>query len=124
MNLRTRLAAIAGALALLLAPTAALANGVEYEVEAAKPTPGPNAPLAKKAKAYGSYCRGFSKKAVAGQKGTPYGNCLTAMARAATSERTARQVCVAFPKAHVAGLTGTEFGRCVASAAKVKKNLG
>lgn len=123
MDLRTRIATLAAALA-LLAPTAALARGVEYETEAPKPTPGPNAPLAKKAKAYGSYCQGFPKKRVAGQPGTPYANCLTAMARAATTERTARQVCAAFPKVHVAGLTGTEFGRCVASAAKVKRNHG
>ncbi len=123
MNLRTRIAALAGALTLLLAPAAALARGVEYETEAPKPAPGPNASLAKKAHAYGGYCRGFPKQHVAGTPGTPYANCLTAMARAATTEKTARQVCVAFPKAHVAGLTGTEFGRCVASAAKVKQNF-
>lgn len=43
--------------------------------------PGPRAPLPEKAKAYGVNCRGFSKKHVAGQKGTPFARCVVAAAQ-------------------------------------------
>ena len=88
MNFKTRLAVLTGALALALAPTAALAQGVEYTpahpehpAHPAHPTPGPKAPLPEKAKAYGVYCRGFSKKHVAGEKRTPFSRCVVAAAR-------------------------------------------
>jgi hypothetical protein len=131
MNIKTRLVVLAGALALMLAPTAALAaHGPEYETETPKhhqkvPKPGPNAPMGQKAKAYGRVCMedGFSKKHVAGQKGTPFSQCVTAMAKAATGKKTARQACASFPKKHVAGQKGTPFSRCVAAAAKVKKQV-
>lgn len=123
MNIKTKLAAIIGALALMLAPTAALAHGVEYETEVPKhhPKPGPNAPMGQKAKAYGAKCRGFSRQHVAGQKGTPFSRCVTAMATAATTKKTARQACAGFSKQHLAGQQGTEFSRCVVAAAQVKK---
>jgi hypothetical protein len=73
MELKTRIAVLVGALALLLIPTAALARGVEYAPERpthpTHPTPGPKASLPEKAKAYGVYCRVFSKKQVKGSEG-------------------------------------------------------
>src|SRR5206468_7287950 len=44
-------------------------------------SPNPNA------KAYGRVCRGESKKHVAGQKGTPFSNCVVAMAQLAKSPK-------------------------------------
>jgi hypothetical protein len=131
MNVKNRIAALFGVLALLLTPTVALAQAVEYApehpvhpVHPAHPTPGPKASLPEKAKAYGVYCRGFSKKHVKGQPGTPFSQCVTAMAKAATSQKTTAQAaCKGFSKEHVAGAKGTPFSRCVVAAAKVKKEL-
>src|SRR3954454_11074505 len=119
MNLKTKLAVLAGALALAVTPTAALANAPEYKPEhpthpehPAHPTPGPKAPLPEKAKAYGVYCRGFAKKHVAGTKGTPFSQCVTAMAKVANDHGTTpRKACGSFSKKHVAGEKGTPFSR-------------
>jgi hypothetical protein len=132
MKIKTRLAVLFGALALVLAPTAALAHGIGYQPEKpdhnathpTHPTPGPKASLPQKAKAYGVYCRGFPKKHVAGQKGTPFSLCVTAMAKAVTTDTTPRQACVSFSKTHTAGEKGTPFSRCVVAAAKAKKQAG
>lgn len=128
MDLKTRIAALTATAALLLTPAAALAGGPEYAPEhpthPTHPTPGPKASLPEKAKAYGVYCRGFSKKHVSGQKGTPFSNCVTAMAKAATApSTTAKAACKGFPKTHVKGQKGTEFSRCVVAAAQAKKEL-
>jgi hypothetical protein len=125
--MKTRFAVLIGALTLALTPAAALAQSVEYApahpAHPAHPTPGPKAPLPEKAKAYGVYCQGFSKKHVEGQKGTPFSQCVTAMAKAATSEgTTAREACQGFSKKHVAGEKGTPFSRCVVAAAQAKKD--
>jgi hypothetical protein len=126
MNLRSKIAVITGALALVLAPSAALAQGVDYGPEhpthPAHPTPGPKAAMPEKAKAYGVYCRGFSKQHVKGQKGTPFSNCVTAMAKAATVPSTSpKAACKGLSKAHVKGQKGTDFSRCVVAAAMVKQ---
>jgi hypothetical protein len=126
MHLKTRIAVLVGALALMLAPTASIAHAVEYEVETPPKThtPGPNASLAKKSKAYGTYCRGFSKKPVAGAKTTPFSQCVNAMAKAATSQATtARKACAGFSKKRLAGQKGTPFANCVVAATKVKKQM-
>jgi hypothetical protein len=85
MDLKTRIAALTAALALLLTPAAALAGGPVYAPEhpshPTHPTPGPKASLPEKAKAYGVYCRGFSKKHVSGQKGTEFSRCVVAAAK-------------------------------------------
>ncbi|HEX3239775.1 MAG TPA: hypothetical protein VHR18_06535 [Solirubrobacterales bacterium] len=129
MTLKSKIAVITGTLALVLAPSAALAQGVDYTpapehpTHPAHPTPGPKAALPEKAKAYGVYCRGFSKKHVEGTKGTPFSRCVTAMAKAATDEGTsAREACKSFSKKHVEGTKGTPFSRCVVAAAQVKQD--
>ena len=43
--------------------------------------------LPEKAKAYGVYCQDQSKKHVNGEKGTPFSQCVTAMAKAANNEK-------------------------------------
>src|SRR5438094_328220 len=69
--------------------------------------PGPGASLPAKAKAYGRYCQNQSKKHVAGQKGTPFSQCVTAMANLGTGSTTSpRTACAAMSKKHVSGQKG------------------
>jgi hypothetical protein len=90
--------------------------------------PGPKASLPEKAKAYGVYCRNESKQHVAGQKGTPFSQCVTAMAKlkqanSGGSEENSLspgQACKAESKKHVAGQKGTPFSQCVTAAAKMR----
>ena len=82
--------------------------------------PGPGASLPAKAKAYGSYCQNQSKRHVAGRSGTPFSQCVTAMAKLATGATTSpRAACATMSKAHLAGEQGTPFSRCVAAGAKL-----
>jgi hypothetical protein len=85
-------------------------------------TPGPNASLPAKAKAYGKFCQGESKKHVAGTPGTPFSKCVTDMAKAAhgTNPTTA---CKNESKKHVAGQKGTPYSLCVSGAAKLQHTL-
>ena len=129
MSFKSKIAVLVGTLVLVSAPSAALAQGVDYApappehpTHPAHPTPGPKASLPEKAKAYGVYCRGFSKKHVKGEKGTPFSRCVTAMAKAATNDdTTAREACRGLSKKHVEGAKGTPFSRCVVAAAQVRK---
>jgi hypothetical protein len=132
MKLQFRIALIVGALALATVPAASLADqpaepgnghgqakGPQYNPE--PPTPGPGAGLPEKAKAYGVYCQGESKKHVKGEKGTAFSQCVTAMAKAATNANvTPRQACKGTSKKHVKGEKGTPYSRCVVAAAKLR----
>lgn len=138
---RKRIGALIGVVALLLTPTAAFATGPEYAPEhthpihpthpthpthPATPTPGPKSPLPAKAKAYGVYCRGWSKEHKKGEKGTPFSRCVTAMAKMATAPETMtpKEACKVFlKKKHLKGEKGTQFSRCVVAAAQVKKDV-
>jgi hypothetical protein len=85
--------------------------------------PGPGASLPAKAKAYGSYCKDQSRRHVAGQKGTPFSQCVTAMAKlAGGASKSPQAACATMSKAHVAGEQGTPFSRCVAAGAKLLKS--
>ena len=130
MKLQTKIAVVVGALALAMAPASALAtqpadpgngngNGPNY----APDNPGPGASLPEKANAYGVYCAGQSKKHVAGTPGTPFSQCVNAMAKAATNDSLSPgQACKALSRKHVKGEKGTPFSRCVAAAAKLRKH--
>ena len=84
---------------------------------------GPNASLPAKAKAYGKYCQNQSKKRVAGQKGTPFSQCVTAMAKLGSGQTTSpRTACKDLSKKHVAGEKGTPFSKCVSAGAKLLAN--
>jgi hypothetical protein len=89
---------------------------------AAETPPGPSASADTKAKAYGKHCQGQSKKHVAGQKGTPFSQCVTAMAKVATSQTNPTTACKTLSKKHVAGQKGTPYSRCVVAAAKLQKH--
>jgi hypothetical protein len=136
MKLQMKIATVLGAFALALVPALAVAsqptnpgqghgqsNGPKYAPETpGHGTPGPGAPLPEKAKAYGVYCQDQSKKHVAGEKGTPFSQCVTAMAKAANDEKTTpRKACKGMSKKHVKGEKGTPFSRCVKAAAKLRR---
>ncbi len=138
MNLGTKAALLVSGFALVVSPGVALASGAPSNpgapdnqgtqtATANKPSdtgqPGPGASLPAKARAYGRYCQGQSKTHVAGQKGTPFSQCVTAMAKLASgSTASPKTACAAMSKQHVAGQKGTPFSNCVAAGAKLLKN--
>jgi RNA polymerase sigma factor (sigma-70 family) len=69
------------------AASAALLVGPSLAAGDPPGTPGPDASPAAKAKAYGVHCQGESKKHVAGQKGTPYSQCIKAAAKLAAKQK-------------------------------------
>jgi hypothetical protein len=130
MKLHLKIAVILGALMLAAAPAAAFATqpedpgsqgkGPHYSPE--PPTPGPKDGLPQKAKAYGRYCDEESRKHVAGQKGTPFSQCVTATAKASKHKNMSPgQACKGTSGKHVKGEKGTPHSRCVAAAVKLKK---
>jgi len=133
VKLRMKLAVLVGALALAVAPAAALAAGAPEDPGAQgkghdKPVP-PQASLPEKAKAYGWYCREESRKHVAGEPGTPFSKCVTGMAKVATdladpdsNDVSPAQACKEESRKHVAGEKGTPFSQCVVAAAHLKKD--
>ena len=77
------------AVTLVAVPAAALASGspsnrgtqnAAAHRSGTSEHPGPDSSLPAKAKAYGRYCQGQGKRHVAGQAGTPFSQCVTAMA--------------------------------------------
>jgi hypothetical protein len=84
-------------------------------------TPGPSASLPAKAKAYGVACKKESKKHIAGQKGTPFSQCVTAMAKLATGvTKSPSKACKSMSKKHIAGQKGTPYSQCITAAAELK----
>jgi hypothetical protein len=131
MKLKTKMVIAVGALALATAPATAPADppsshdqagghGPQYTPASEKP--GPSAGLPEKTKAYGVYCKDQSKKHVAGQKGTPFSQCVTAMAKAANNENLSPgRACKEMSHKHAKGEKGTPFSRCVKGAAKLRE---
>jgi hypothetical protein len=86
-------------------------------------TPGPKAGLPAKAKAYGRYCKDQSKRHEEGEKGTPFSQCVTAMAKLASGKSTSpRTACKEMRKKHEEGEKGTPFSRCVSQGAKLLRD--
>lgn len=147
MKMYTKLAGVTAALALSAAPALALPTQApidlgtafaptttpagppsstppENQGTARKPaTPGPNASLPAKARAYGKYCKTQSKKHVKGEKGTPFSKCVTAMAKLANgSTKNPRTACKTESKKRVKGEKGTPFSKCVSGGAKLLRD--
>ena len=62
------------------------------------------------------YCRGQLKKHVRGQKGTPFSQCVTAMAKLQNGDTAApSQACKALSHKRVKGMKKTPYAACVAS---------
>lgn len=77
-------------------------------------TPGPNASPPAKAQAYGRFCQHESKTHKAGTPGTPFSQCVTAMAKLANgSSKNPRAACKGESRTHTAGTPGTPFSICV-----------
>ncbi len=95
MKLPMKTALVIGALALGVSPAAlaagkpetippnghGAANGSGPQYSPGNPTPGPQAGLPAKAKAYGRFCQGESKQHIAGEPGTAFSRCVTAAAK-------------------------------------------
>lgn len=128
MKASSKFATVGATLALGLTPALAVGapgNSASHAGPKAKghhtATPGPKASMPAMAKAYGRYCRGQSKQHVKGQKGTPFSNCVTDMAKLAKGTTTSpRKACRDESKKHVKGHKGTPFSRCVSGGAKLK----
>ena len=133
------LAPIVGALALTAAPALAgsdRGNGTppsnqgtaHKQAEQTHPaktnTPGPKASLPAKAKAYGRYCQGTSKTHTEGSKGTPFSQCVTALAKVAHSNTiSAKQACKSLSHKKATGAKRSDFSTCVNGAAKLRHTL-
>jgi hypothetical protein len=86
-------------------------------------TPGPKAGLPAKAKAYGRYCKDQRKEHEEGEKGTPFSQCVTAMAKLASGKSTSpRKACKELDKKPKEGEKGTPFSRCVSHGAKLLRD--
>jgi hypothetical protein len=96
-------------------------NGPEYAPPEA--TPGPKAGLPEKAKAYGRYCKGKSRKHEKGEKGTEFSRCVTAMAKAATHKHMAPgRACKGESRRHEKGEKGTPFSQCVKAVTHLRRD--
>ena len=117
MRLQAKLAVIAGITVLSAFPAVALATAGGH----------PNSPTTHKtgtnrAKAYGKFCQGESKKHVAGTPGTPFSKCVTDMAKLANGSSTKpTKACENESKKHVAGQRGTPYSVCLSGAKKLLK---
>jgi hypothetical protein len=78
---------------------------------------------APKGKSYGWYCRNEPKKHVAGQNGTPFSQCVTAMAKLKNGKtHSPAAACASLSKSHTPGQAGTPFSRCVSAGAKLLRD--
>jgi hypothetical protein len=78
-------------------------------------------PLPADGKVYGRYCQNQSKQHIPGQRGTPFSQCVTAMAKAAHGQSPVAS-CASASKKHVPGEKGTPFSRCVVAAAHLRQD--
>jgi hypothetical protein len=117
MNIYSRTATLAAAMALSVAP--AFAAGAPSGTPDQSTNPGSAHRLA----APGQYCKAESKTPVAGQKGSPFSLCVAAQAKLRSGSTVSpRNACKAESKRHLAGQHGTPFSQCVAAGAKLLKD--
>ena len=130
MRIHSTLAAAGAALAVAATPTLAAGPPAETPnrdsnpgVEQRQGDPGPNAGLPAKARAYGYNCREQSRNrsdAAVGTKGTPFSQCVTAMAKLATgATESPRKACADLSRKRIEGERGTPFSACVTAGAKL-----
>jgi hypothetical protein len=101
----TSILAAGAAAALFMTPAAALAGDAKSS----------------QVKAYGKLCQGQSKKHVKGQKGTPFSQCVVAMAHLQSGKaQTPKAACKKLSKKHHKGRKGTAFSRCVKAGRKLE----
>ena len=137
MKFGTKAGLLASGLVLIVSPTVAFASGTPSNpgaptnqgtltAAANKPNnsgePGPGASLPAKAKAFGRFCENQSKTRVSGQKGTPFSQCVTAMAHLASGQTNSPKAACGTMTHKPDGKGGSPFSRCVSSGAKLLKN--
>jgi hypothetical protein len=125
MKLHSKLITALAVLALGLLPATAGAVSYHPDYQPDHPTP-PPAAAQPQGHAYGYYCKGFSKKHVKGQKGTPFSQCVHAMKQSDNNDNlNAKKACKALKttdnrhKAH--GEKGTAFSRCVKAVNQLRR---
>ena len=136
MSIYTKTAGAFAALALMAGPAWAAGAPTTAPTGADNPgsshqpaTPGPQAAPSDKAKAYGSYCKTESKRrsdAAPGTKGSPFTQCVTAMAKLATGRTDSpREACEVLSKKRsdaAPGTKGSPFSQCVEGGAKLLRD--
>lgn len=125
MKFTRNIAVVMSALVFAAVPAAAIA-GTHGNSGHTKSTPSTKTNKSTNSNAaYGRIClaQGESKKHVAGMKGTPFSQCVVALAHADKSTKTsASSACSAESKKHVKGSKGTPFSECVSSVAKLRSS--
>src|SRR5690242_11473965 len=92
-------------------------------VAAAHPSASHPQKSASQPKQYGKLCQGESKKHVKGQKGTPFSQCVTAMAHLAKgTSKSPAKACATLSKKHVKGMKRTPYADCVVAGAQLLKS--
>lgn len=131
MSLTKKHAGLLVAVAALAIPAVALAakpthpgNNGKQKSASQKPSSSQQAktkPKAPQAKAPGYFCQGESKKHTPhGDKGTPFSQCVTAMAKMEKGTATSpKEACAGMSKKHVKGQKGTPFSICVQAGKKL-----
>lgn len=116
MKTSSKLATLGITAALALAPTAALASTPSHGHSSTSPghTKQTTPPTTSNTHAFGKFCQGESKTHVKGQKGTPFSQCVTAMAKLAHHKTNNPHVaCKGMSTKHVKGQKGTPYSQCV-----------
>ena len=114
MKVSARIAAVLASAALGVVPALALAKGPGSNSGTTTTTASTTDP--------GKACQGESKKHVKGQKGTPFSQCVTAMAHLQNgTAKTAKEACKGLSKKHVSGMKGTPYSECIVAAAQLHK---
>lgn len=99
--------------------TTTVATTTSTDTTPTTPTTPAEPTKAEKKQGYGVLCKGLSKKHVEGQKGTPFSQCVVALAKVDEGKTTSpKKACKALSKKHVKGTKGTPFSLCVKAAAK------
>jgi hypothetical protein len=122
MRIQYKLGVVIATFALGFAPVAVAAhpNNGKHGSQA-----GSHTSSSASAKALGKLCRTESKRHVAGQKGTPFSQCIAAMKKAASGKANSPgQACKGMSKKHVVGMKGTPYSQCVVAAAHLLGNRG
>jgi len=129
MKLTRNIALIMATLAFGAAPAVAIASGNSKSANAPGHTKttktDTKSNTSSSTKAYGRYCKSQneSKTHVSGQKGTPFSQCVIALAKVAKNSKiNPTTACKGMSGKHVAGSSskGTPFSECVVAAAKLR----
>lgn len=99
--------------------TPATTTGTTTATTPTTPTTPAEPSKAEKRRGYGVLCKGQSKKHVKGQKGTPFSQCVTALAKVDRGETTSpAKACKALSKKRAAGQDRSPYQLCKKAAAK------